>query len=46
MAADDLTRFGVGLLQLLDAAATNSTYTYALLVALIDSATESVGARG
>ena len=46
MADDDLTRFGVGLLQLLDAAATNSTYKYALLVALIDSATESVGARG
>jgi len=43
VSGDELTRFGVGLLQLLDEAATNSSYKYALLVALVDLATESVG---
>ena len=46
MEVDDLSTFGVALLQLLDEAATNSSYKYALLLALTDAATESIGQRG
>ncbi|MDA8592509.1 HNH endonuclease [Planctomycetota bacterium] len=46
MKVDDLSTFGVALLQLLDEAATNSSYKYALLLALTDAATESIGQRG
>lgn len=42
----DLTRLGVGLLQLLDEASTNGTYKYALLLALTDAAAENVGCQG
>jgi hypothetical protein len=45
MEVDDLSTFGVALLQLLDEAATNSSYKYALLLALTDAATESIGQR-
>jgi len=46
MENDDISRFGVALLQLLEEAATNSSYKYALLMALTDAATESVGESG
>ncbi|QDV04946.1 hypothetical protein Poly30_04410 [Planctomycetes bacterium Poly30] len=43
---DELTRFGMAMIQLIDEASTNSSYKYALLVALMDAASENVGRGG
>jgi hypothetical protein len=40
---DPLVRFATSLIQLIDQASTNSTYKYALAVALIDAAVENMG---